>query len=282
VVDTDRVVGLLQWILREMDSRYHKFSNARVRNIQDFNEKKPEEHLPYMVVVIDELADLMMLAPDEVERSITRLAQLARATGIHLILATQRPSVNVITGQIKANFPARIAFAVAQGVDSRVILDQSGAEKLLGRGDMLFLAPDASAPVRLQGAYVSDSEIELLVNYWKYNAAVPDAEKSGTPEGKPIDTVPAGIPLKQIPLWDEIDSDQDPMLQDAISLVRQEKKASVTMLERRLRIGYTRAARIVEKLEEMGIVGPPLPGSQIREILEENPPPSSESEPQVN
>ncbi len=145
ITDADRVVGALQWMMREMDSRYQKFSRSGTRNIQEYNRKQSAEHLPYLVVVIDELADLMMLAPDETERSITRLAQLARATGIHLILATQRPSVDVVTGLIKANFPARIAFAVASMIDSRVILDQPGAERLLGRGDMLFQAPDASA-----------------------------------------------------------------------------------------------------------------------------------------
>ncbi len=179
VVDPERVIGALQWVIREMDARYHKFNAAGVRNISEFNRRSPDEHLPYLVVVIDELADLMMMAPDETERCITRLAQLARATGIHLIIATQRPSVDVVTGLIKANLPARIAFMVASGVDSRVILDQPGAEKLLGRGDMLYQAPDAPAPVRLQGTYVSDGEIQRLTESWKaiaYNN--PDAESS--------------------------------------------------------------------------------------------------------
>ena len=179
ITDAERVVGALQWMMREMDSRYRKFSRSGVRNIQEYNAKQSAEHLPYLVIVIDELADLMMLAPDETERSITRLAQLARATGIHMILATQRPSVDVVTGLIKANFPARIAFAVASQIDSRVILDQPGAERLLGRGDMLFQAPDASAPARLQGAHVSDSEIQRLVDYWRLAAAAAPSAPAG-------------------------------------------------------------------------------------------------------
>ena len=166
VVELERVVASLQWVTREMDERYRKFAKGGVRNIADYNERvtaNNEKKLPYLVVIIDELADLMMLAPDETERTITRLAQLARATGIHLIIATQRPSVDVVTGLIKANFPARIAFAVASGVDSRVILDQPGAERLLGRGDMLFQSPDAASPLRMQGVYVSDNEIQRIV-----------------------------------------------------------------------------------------------------------------------
>jgi S-DNA-T family DNA segregation ATPase FtsK/SpoIIIE len=222
--------------------------------------------------VIDELADLMMLAPDETERAITRLAQLARATGIHLILATQRPSVDVVTGLIKANFPARIAFAVASSVDSRVILDQPGAERLLGRGDMLFQAPDAAAPVRLQGVFVSDVEIQRLVDYWRTQAALV-REKSGSESSTPTpaDLLPAGIPLKQTPLWDDEDSGGDPLLKEAIDLVRREGRASITMLQRRLRIGYTRAARLIDALEEKGIISPALPNSQVREVLDYGP-----------
>jgi S-DNA-T family DNA segregation ATPase FtsK/SpoIIIE len=271
VVNSDRVVGALQWMIREMDSRYHKLSKNKVRNIQEFNERFPEEKLPYLVMVIDELADLMMLAPDETERCITRLAQLARATGIHLILATQRPSVNVVTGLIKANFPARIAFAVASQIDSRVILDQPGADRLLGRGDMLFQAPDASSPVRLQGAYVSDNEIRRVVDYWKASAA--QAIQSGaSPISAPVDTLPRGVPLKQTPLWDDMDlkapDDEDPLLDEAIGLVRRQGRASITMLQKRLRVGYTRAARLVDAMEQRGIVSPMLPNSQIREVLD--------------
>lgn len=272
VVDTERVIGALQWLQREMDARYHKFSQTGARNIQDYNTRHPTEQLPYLVAVIDELADLMMLAPDETERAITRLAQLARATGIHLILATQRPSVDVVTGLIKANFPARIAFAVASSVDSRVILDQPGAERLLGRGDMLFQAPDAAAPVRLQGVFVSDVEIQRLVDYWRTQAALV-REKSGSESSTPTpaDLLPAGIPLKQTPLWDDEDSGGDPLLKEAIDLVRREGRASITMLQRRLRIGYTRAARLIDALEEKGIISPALPNSQVREVLDYGP-----------
>lgn len=268
VVDADRVVGALQWIMREMDSRYHKFSQNGSRNIQEFNNRHPQDRLTHLVVVIDELADLMMLAPDETERSITRLAQLARATGIHLIIATQRPSVDVVTGLIKANFPARIAFAVASQIDSRVILDQPGAERLLGRGDMLFQAPDASAPVRLQGVYVSDSEIQRLVDYWRMAAVITAA---GQPTTEAIETFPPGVPLHQAPLWDDIEPDGDPLLEDAIDLVRRENRASITMLQRHLRVGYTRAARLIDAMEEKKIISPAMPGSQVREILDYGP-----------
>jgi DNA segregation ATPase FtsK/SpoIIIE, S-DNA-T family len=227
--------------------------------------------LPYLVVIIDELADLMMLAPDETERSITRLAQLARATGIHLVIATQRPSVDVVTGLIKANFPARIAFAVASGIDSRVILDQPGAERLLGRGDMLFQAPDAAAPVRLQGVYVSDPEIQRLVDYWRTHSATMQSQAPASDDDAPaIDMLPSGIPLKQTALWDAEDNG-DPLFSEATDLVRREGRASITMLQRRLRIGYTRAARMIDLLEDKGIISPALPNSQVREILDYGP-----------
>jgi S-DNA-T family DNA segregation ATPase FtsK/SpoIIIE len=270
VVDAEKVVGALQWVIREMDARYHKFSDAGVRNITEFNRRNTDEHLPYLVVVIDELADLMMMAPDETERCITRLAQLARATGIHLIIATQRPSVDVLTGLIKANLPARIAFMVASGIDSRVILDQPGAEKLLGRGDMLYQAPDAPAPVRLQGTYVSEGEIQRLVETWKaiaYNN--PDAQ-TDDPFGKAsFEMENTAVPLKQGALWEDgTVSNEDPMLKDATAVVRREGKASISMLQRRLRVGYTRAARLVDTLEEQGIIGPQQIGSQVREVLD--------------
>ncbi len=267
VVDAERVVGALQWVLREMDARYHRFSQSGVRNIQEYNKTMPDR-LPYLIVVIDELADLMMLAPDETERSITRLAQLARATGIHLILATQRPSVDVLTGLIKANFPARIAFAVASGIDSRVILDQPGAERLLGRGDMLFQAPDAPAPVRLQGVYVSDSEIQRLVDSWRLAAKSMAANSPATATETPVDIPAAGVPLRQTPLFGGEEREGDPLLDEAIDLVRREGRASISMLQRRMRIGYTRAARLVDTMEERGIVGPSVANSQVREILD--------------
>lgn len=272
VVDLERVVPAMQWVTREMDERYRTFSKAGVRNIRDYNEamrKSGEKTLPYLVLIVDELADLMMLAPDETERVLTRLAQLARATGIHLVIATQRPSVDVVTGLIKANFPARIAFAVASSVDSRVVLDQPGAERLLGKGDMLFHAPDAPAPVRLQGVFVSEPELGRLVRYWK-------TESMGSPEavegGRLAETIPAGASLRQAPLWKEIeaplDGEVDDMFEEAVRTVRERRKASISMLQRRLRIGYTRAARIIDQMEERGIVGPEPGGSQARQVLD--------------
>lgn len=267
VVDAEKVVGALQWVLREMDSRYKRFASAGARNIADFN-KKSGEHLPYLVIVIDELADLMMLAPDETERSITRLAQLARATGIHLIISTQRPSVDVVTGLIKANFPARVAFMVASGTDSRVILDQPGAERLLGRGDMLYQAPDAPAPVRLQGVYVSDPEIQRLVDSWRVIAMNRHADGGEDLYDATLDMLPAGVPLKQGSFFGDEVQDGDPMLKEAVDIVRREGKASISMLQRRLRVGYNRAARLIDTLEEQKIIGPQQSGSQVREILD--------------
>jgi S-DNA-T family DNA segregation ATPase FtsK/SpoIIIE len=285
VVDVDKVTGALQWMLREMDNRYHKFAQLGARNIIDFNSRltaRGERKIPYLVVVIDELADLMMLAPDETERSITRLAQLARATGIHMIIATQRPSVDVLTGLIKANFPARIAFAVASGVDSRVILDQPGAERLLGRGDMLFQAPDAPAPVRLQGVFVSEGEIQRMVEYWREFAARvnPPAAADGSPSASGL---PVGAPLKQVPLWDDMvdmepEKAGDPLYDDAVDLVRREGRASISMLQRRMRIGYTRAARLIDTMEDKGIIGEAQSHTQVREVLDYGPaaPPKEE------
>ncbi|KAF0111741.1 MAG: DNA segregation ATPase FtsK/SpoIIIE S-DNA-T family [Chloroflexi bacterium] len=267
VVEAERVVGALQWVLREMDTRYKKFAKAGARNIIEYN-RKGEDHIPYLVIVIDELADLMMLAPDETERSITRLAQLARATGIHLIIATQRPSVDVVTGLIKANFPARVAFMVASNMDSRVILDQPGADKLLGRGDMLYQAPDAPAPVRLQGVYVSDSEIQRLVDSWRVIAMNRTAEGGEAPASLAMEMYTPGAPLKQGMLFDEGERAGDPLLKDAMEIVRREGKASISMLQRKMRVGYTRAARLVDTLEDQGIIGPQQHGSQVREVLD--------------
>lgn len=267
VVDAERVAGALQWVLREMDSRYKRFSKEGVRNILDFN-RKGEEHLPYIVVVIDELADLMMLAKEETERSITRLAQLARATGIHLIISTQRPSVDVITGVIKANFPARVAFMVASSMDSRVIIDKPGAETLLGRGDMLYQAPDAPAPVRLQGVYVSDREIQRLVDAWRLIAANRRAEGGNDLMNATFDYQPLSIPLKQQSFFGDSYQDDDPVLNEAMEIVRKEGKASISFLQRRLRIGYNRAARLIDTLEERKIIGPQQMGSQVREVLD--------------
>lgn len=266
VVDLERVVGVLQWVTREMDLRYRKLQEAGVRNIQEYNDNLENGNkMPFLVVFIDELADLMMIAPEETEKTITRLAQMARATGIHLVLATQRPSVEVVTGLIKANLPARIAFAVASNTDSRVILDQPGAERLLGRGDMLFQAPDSPAPIRLQGVYVSESEIFRLVSYWQGFAgtqAASPAAAQGTP-----DAPPNGLPLKQIPIW-ETEEEEDPLYKESVEISRKQGRASISMLQRRLRIGYTRAARLIERMEEKGIVGPPEPSTGTREILD--------------
>jgi S-DNA-T family DNA segregation ATPase FtsK/SpoIIIE len=270
VVEAEQVIGALQWVQREMDARYHRFSQVGVRNIAEYNSHNTTT-LPYMLVLIDELADLMMLAPDETEKALTRLAQLARATGIHLVLATQRPSVDVVTGLIKANFPARVAFAVASGTDSRVILDQPGAERLLGRGDMLFQAPDAAAPVRLQGVFVSDPEIQRLVDYWRQQAYDLREMNIHPSTATPVNMdVPLNTPLKQTALWggEEDGRPTDPVLVDAIKIVREEKKASISMLQRKLRIGYTRAARLIDQLEERGIIGPAIPTSQVREVLD--------------
>ena len=273
VVDLERVVGVLQWVSREMDQRYHKFSQSGARHIRDYNQKMEKEDgqtLPYLVVLIDELADLMMLAPTETERAITRLAQLARATGIHLIISTQRPSTNVVTGLIKANFPARIAFATASGVDSRVILDQPGAETLLGRGDMLFQAPDAAAPVRLQGVFVSDDEINRLVRYWQFlSAQIRAPRKPTAAEGKPDVKLPR-VPLKQKEMFEEMkeQENRDPLWDEAVELIREEDRASISMLQRRLRIGYTRAARLIDQLAAAGIVGPPQDGPTPRDVID--------------
>ncbi len=254
IVDIEQVVGALAWITRMMDERYQKFSDFGARNIADYNKKiarrKSEQKLPYIVVIIDELADLMMMAPDEIERHITRIAQMARATGIHLVIATQRPSTDVVTGLIKANFPARIAFAVTSQIDSRVILDTPGAERLLGRGDMLLMLPDSPKLQRLQGCFVSDGEMNQIVNFWKETAG----------ELTPTVSRP----------WDALiaEAAQDELLEDAIQLVVETGRASTTFLQRRLGIGYPRASRLMDQLEEEGIVGP-ADGSRPREVLAE-------------
>jgi S-DNA-T family DNA segregation ATPase FtsK/SpoIIIE len=276
VTEMDRVVGALQWATREMNERYHKFAEIGARNIIEYNqgmEVSDQKKLPYLVVIIDELADLMMLAPDETERTITRMAQLARATGIHMVISTQRPSVDVVTGLIKANFPARIAFATASGVDSRVILDQPGAERLLGRGDMLFQAPDASEPIRLQGVWVSDQELLRLVQHWRGIAGYTAPVSAATAAGGIPDMIPRGVPLKQMPMFEEMEAeeDSDPLYEEALDLIRRQGRASISMLQRRLRIGYTRAARLIETMEIKGIVSAPQPGSQIREVLDYGP-----------
>ncbi len=274
VVDAEKVIGALQWMLREMDARYHKFSSAGARNLEEFNVRmqlRGEKKLPKLVIVIDELADLMMLAPAETQAAITRLAQMARATGLHLVVATQRPSTDVITGLIKANFPSRIAFSVATMIDSRVILDQPGAEDLLGHGDMLFQAPDAAAPVRVQGVYVSDAEIQKLVDYWRgVLLEQAEGESTGDSDDVPTAVLPPSGMLKQVDFWTESGGrpNDDPLLDEVKELVRREGRASISMLQRRMRIGYTRAARLVDRLEELKVIGPSQANTQVREVLD--------------
>jgi S-DNA-T family DNA segregation ATPase FtsK/SpoIIIE len=254
IIDVEHVVGALTWITREMDSRYKKFHKVGVRNLEEYNRRikrdKDEESLPTLVVFIDELADLMMVAPDEIERHICRLAQMGRATGIHLVIATQRPSVDVVTGLIKANFPARISFAVTSQIDSRVILDQGGAESLLGRGDMLFMSPQQAAPVRLQGCFVSDAEIERLTDFWR-NQQWGD-EQPGL-----------------FPPWAGLDQEDeaDDLLDQAIELLSDRDRISTSFVQRQLRIGFPRAARLIDQLEEQGIVGPDEGGGRGRQVL---------------
>ena len=259
ITDVEDVVGTLQGVIHEMDSRYRRFASMGVRNIEAYNESPQTAHrMPYWVVIIDELADLMMAAPFEVERQICRLAQLARATGIHLIIATQRPSVDVVTGLIKANFPTRIAFAVSSQVDSRTILDGAGAEKLLGRGDMLFMPTDASKPKRLQGPYVSDAELDRIVAWWtedRFRHLKPDDMDHIIDEAKEE----AGEEVERV-------EDEDPLYESAKELAMQHSRVSTSLLQRRLHIGYPRAARLIDLLEEDGVVSE-SEGGQSRQVL---------------
>jgi S-DNA-T family DNA segregation ATPase FtsK/SpoIIIE len=237
IVDTTKALAALRWLSQEMDKRYQIMAAARARNIEAYNKTRLNERLPYLVLVIDELADLMMTAGDEVEHTLCRLAQLARATGIHLIVATQRPSVDVVTGLIKANFPSRISFAVTSQVDSRTILDGAGAEKLLGRGDMLYMPTEAAKAKRLQGCFVSDPETERLVYFWN------NQKKETAAQLKLDDIVAAEVTrAERIP--------DDPLLEEARKLVEQHEHVSTSFLQRHLRIGYPRAARLMEQLEE--------------------------------
>jgi len=260
IVDIDKILSSLKWAVQEMDRRYKEFASVGVRNIESYNEAAGFQRLPYIVIMVDELADLMAFAPAEVEDSICRLAQMARATGIHLVIATQRPSVDVITGLIKANIPCRIAFNVSSGIDSRVILDQPGAEKLLGRGDMLFIPPDRAKPVRIQGTFISEKEIKRVVGFLKkQNVRVEYTEEviNQTVElrkgGKTVMATAGG-------------QERDSMFEESVKVVSQHDKASASLLQRRLSIGYARAARILDQLEEAGIVGP-AQGSKPREVL---------------
>jgi DNA segregation ATPase FtsK/SpoIIIE, S-DNA-T family len=245
VTDMDKVVGALRMVLREMERRYQLFARLGVRNIDGYNLRRDDEpnleKMPYLVVIIDELADLMMTTPEEVETLLVRLAQMARATGIHLLIATQRPSVDVLTGLIKANVPARVAFAVTSLTDSRVVLDMPGAERLLGRGDMLFMPPDAAKPHRIQGPYIDDRDLQKVVLHWRKMVPEMQFEPEWTsfPEAK-----------------QEEDDSEDALMEQALEIVKQQGTASASMLQRRLRVGYNRAARMIESMEDAGIIGP--------------------------
>ena len=257
IVDPERVISALRWILSEMDRRYKLFAQAGARNIDGYNEMSGFQALPYIVLLIDELADIMLFSPVEVEDAITRIAQMSRATGIHMVLATQRPSVDVITGLIKANIPCRLAFAVSSQVDSRVILDTQGAEKLLGRGDMLYLPPEQAKPIRIQGSFISDKEINALVSFLKNQGVTPQYTEEVTTMTKSGMAPVAGL------------ADVDPLFQGAVREVCQYDRASASLLQRRLSIGYARAARIIDQLEAAGVVGP-AEGSKPREVLIRN------------
>ena len=271
IMDMDKVVGALKWVTEEMDRRYKVMAGAGARNIGGYNAKVDEEdHMSYLVVVIDELADLMVMAPFDVEQSLTRLAQMGRATGIHLIVATQRPSVDVITGLIKANFPTRISFAVTSMTDSRVILDAPGAEKLLGRGDMLYLPSDAAKPKRLQGVYLSDMEVERIVHFWSEKvggvAEPPTIEEllASGPDKEQNEFEEPSLTLPLLPrisdTLQEILENEDPMFTKARGLAMRHKSVSASLLQRRLGIGYPKAASLLDQLEENGLVSAGEPG----------------------
>lgn len=255
IVEPEKIISALRWILSEMDRRYKLFSQAGVRNMDSYNEMSGFQALPYIILIVDELADIMLFSPVEVEDAITRIAQMSRATGIHMVLSTQRPSVDIITGLIKANIPCRIAFVVASQVDSRVILDMQGAEKLLGRGDMLYLPPDAAKPVRIQGAFVSEKETKDLVSFLKNQGVSPQYTEEVIEMSKPGTTQVAGV-----------DEDVDELFKNAVEVVVQYDRASASLLQRRLSVGYARAARIIDQLESAGVVGPP-DGSKPRDVL---------------
>ncbi len=255
-VEGERSIGVLRWLTAEMDNRYEKLAAIGARNITSYNQKIKEDHpevkkMPYIVAFIDELADLMVQYGAELERALCRLAQMARATGIHLIVATQRPSTDVLTGLIKANFPARTSFAVASGTDSRVIIDTMGAESLLGKGDMLFLGADASSPKRIQGCLVEDSEVEKIVDFWQNN----------WPKKRSI------APWDGLIERNEFLQEKDDLLERAIALTKKHDSISTSMLQRRLRVGYPRAARLMEELFDMGLVEDPTSGGQTRKSL---------------
>ena len=255
VTDHDKILNALYWAVGEMDRRYRLFARATARNIERYNESRTgQDRIPYIVIVIDELADLMMVAARQVEDSICRIAQMARAVGIHLVVATQRPSVDVVTGLIKANVPSRVAFAVASQTDSRVIIDMAGAEKLLGRGDLLWQPPDVPKAIRAQGVFVSDQEVELVTRHWKqqgephYNLSIlEDKERARARED-------AG---------DDID---DERYEEAVDIVQRAGQASVSMLQRKMTIGFARAGRLIDIMEREGVIGPSQGPGKMREV----------------
>jgi S-DNA-T family DNA segregation ATPase FtsK/SpoIIIE len=261
--DQERIIGVLRWCTREMDRRFKVLEESAVRNITEYNarlgRRQQSEHLPHLVILVDEIGDLMLTHPEETEPTVIRLAQKARAAGMHLVIATQRPSVDIITGLIKANFPARISFAVASGIDSRVILDSVGAETLLGKGDMLYQAPEAAAPKRLQGCYVSDDEVRTVVSWWKEWHEKQIA--AGKMEASRFSPWERGLTRR------EFLSETDPMLEEAIDLVIKEGEASASLIQRRLGLGYPRAARIMDLLHELGVVGEQEAGGRSRKVL---------------
>jgi len=262
--DNERIIGVLRWCAREMDRRYKLLEKHSARNIDIFNDRQeesanPDSKLPYLVIMIDEIGDLMMRDPVETEACITRLAQMARAVGMHMVVATQRPSVDVITGLIKANFPSRIAFSVASGADSRVILDKTGAEHLLGKGDMLFLSSDAAGPQRVQGCYVSEDDVRAVLQHWQgWQAARFDTDSGPSAKRAPWERT-----LKRRQFL----TDTDPMLEEVIKLVVEAQEASASLIQRRLGLGYPRAARIMDLLEELDVVGDVVAGGRAREVI---------------
>jgi DNA segregation ATPase FtsK/SpoIIIE-like protein len=257
ITEPDRAKAALKWAVTEMENRYRRFAGANARNLAGYNETRadPADRLPYIVLIIDELADLMMREGKNVEEPVVRLAQKARATGVHMVLATQRPSVNVVTGLIKANFPSRIAFAMASQIDSRTIIDMPGAEDLIGRGDMLFQPADLPRPIRLQGVYVSDKEIANICEHWRAEAE-PHYDMGILETGEEPETGPD----------DSLDEEADRLLLDAVGVIREYDRASASLLQRRLKVGYARAARIIDQLEARGYIGP-FDGSNARQVL---------------
>ncbi len=259
ITDVEKVVSALKWATSEMDRRYKLLTEVGAKNIEGYNNLAGFQTLPYILIIIDEMAEVMMFAPSEVEESICRIAQMARAVGIHLILATQRPSVNIITGLIKANIPTRVAFAVSSMMDSRVILDSPGAEKLLGRGDMLFIPPELAKPVRVQGCFISDTDRDRLVAFVK-GQRTPDYDEQVVSQS-------VNVGKKGSSSLSADENDRDERFDEAVKAIQESGQASSSFLQRRLKLGYARAARLIDQLEAAGIISPPKSGNKAREIL---------------